>query len=532
MPLVDLGRGLTLDIPWVGAKPRLVKGLNMRSRLGQVETHGLFGPLKNTAGEQIRIVSSDPIRSILITPSTSVGQVIVGSANSVWVLDYDPASTPASGTRWRSSDVTPVGLPPAVDVVPNPSAGRVEIPPVWQFLDQDDVVVCIRANTAGTDVYTWDRDRTNNLSPLSNAPKGAVGGGISNRILVLLGCDSFTAPDPARSMTVRWSDRFNFDDWTPTDLNLSGEFQLDGGSRIVGGGMTGFGICVWTDRRLALVTETFDINSVFTRKYIAGSGGMMANLAWCEAGGAVYYYDESRTLRVFDGGSPRTIPNPIRLGTIERLDDRQMSRAYMVANPEFQEVLLWYPSGDSDDPNVCLVYNYADDAWHVWGHDRTAYSGRFGVIRALGVNSEGYFFQHDLDVSLPEPWLLGVDGGGQASIPVADVTPFDAYWETNLITLESPTKETWQGVSVAVDHLPSPADGAEGDTFSVSLGGYREATATGDFQETVEVFEQGQAEADFRTSGKAIRMKCTMTGIKTVFRFGSVDIDGSPRGRR
>jgi hypothetical protein len=431
------------------------------------------------------------------------------------------------------NEITPVALPAAVDVVSDPSAARVEIPPVWHFLDQEDLIVCIRSNTPDTPVYYWERDVAAKALPLTEAPTGAVGGAIVNRVLVLYGADSFGAPATPRSLIVRWSDRFDFNEWTPSDVNISGELPLDGGgSRIVGGGLTGFGQCVWTDKRLALLTETGDINSVFARRYIAGSGGLMANLSWCEVDGRVWYFDDARNLRVYDGGTPRTISNPIRLGTIERLSDREVARAYMVANPEFEEILLWYPVGNSDVPNACVVYNYGDDSWHFWSHERGAYAGRLGVIRSLGADGQGNLWQHDLDVSLPSPWLLGTSAfGTKKEIPVSDVEPFDAYWETNLITLESPTQDAWQGVRVLMDHLPSPADGAEGDKATLTVAGYRDATARGDVQTTSQLFEQGQAEADFRSAGKAITLKCEMSG-KTVWRFGSVDVAAARRGQR
>ncbi len=163
--------GLTMDQPPVTPSPVWVYGFNVRFRLGLIETIGLFGPLKDISGDQIQLPStSEPYRSIFITPSTTTGQVLVASANSISLLDYDPSSTTLTGTCWREATVTPTGLPTIPDVVPQPAAGRVEVLPVWWFSDQDDLVVGGRSNVSNDPVFVWDRDRTSEFTALANSP--------------------------------------------------------------------------------------------------------------------------------------------------------------------------------------------------------------------------------------------------------------------------------------------------------------------------------------------------------------------------
>ena len=518
--------GFVFDDPWVNFEPRWLGGYNIRYRLGKAETVGLHGPLKDVDGNQITLPGTTTYRKIFTTPSTTEGQILVGAEDSLQLIDYDPTSTIGTGTRWRTTPVTPASLPPTV-TIGNPSAGRVEIPPVWWFADQDDVVVGCRTNVTAEPTYAWDRNRANPLTSLANSPTGAVGGAIVNRILVLLGCTSFTDPDPAKAMTIRWSDRFNFEDWTPSDINLSGELQLEGGSRIVGGGFTAFGVCAWTDRRLAVLNETGSVDSVFARDYIDGSSGLLANRTWCEADNRVWWLDVTKNLVVYDGGRPRTIPMPVRYATVERISDRQFAYAYMVANTEYNEIAIWYPDNDGDIPNRALVYNYLLDAWYVHSFVRPAWCSRFGVIKNLGIDETNNMYQHDLDVAPPPPWT-----DASTNPPAADVTAFDWELKTNLISSEVVTDQTWTSTRVNVDHLPNPAAGAEADTMTVTMDGYGQATRNSTVKTDTKALTQGGRSVDMRTGGKAVQITLSGTGHKTHWRVGEITLTGAEGGQR
>jgi hypothetical protein len=363
-----------------------------------------------------------------------------------------------------------------------------------------------------------------------------VGGAIINRILVLLGATSFSEPNPLRFMTIRWSNRFDFGQWTPSDITISGELQLEGGSRIVGGGMTGFGILAWTDRRLALLTETYDPDSVFNRRYIDGSRGLLANRAWCEADGVVWWLDETRTLSAFDGGRPRQIPNPLKSGTIERIADKECARIYLVANPEYSEVLIWYPSAPGIlNPDTALVYNYVENAWAFWRLNRSAWCQRYGVIPNLAVDHAGKVWRHDLDVSMPPPWVDPTSnpvGLPRTTPPIADVEPFSWFAASNLIIAENVTTQTWRGNRIMLDHIPSPAIGAEADVITLEAIGFGETSLLSERKVDSQTFAQGQPAADFRVEGKALMVRLSGVNQRTVWRIGAMDIGAGGGGQR
>lgn len=532
-----------LDMPPVGPQQMWTFGRNVRFRMGALETIGLWAPLQDVNDQQI-VIPADPldakVRRIYTTPSTITGQILAASANRVTLIQFDPASTPVQGTRWETFDVTPAGLSNLADALPNPDTGRVQIPPQWWFSDQDDVVVGGRANVAEP-TFAWDRLQGSPFAPLAGSPQRAVGGGIINRILVLLGCTSFTDPDPGPSLTVRWSDRFNFEEWTPSDTNVSGELQLEGGSRIVGGGVTGYGVVAWTDRRMAILNETGSISTVFSRRYVDGSRGLLANRAWCEADGRIWWLDESRTLNVFDGGAPRQVMNPLRYATIERVDPRDAARIYIEPNTEFSEIIIHYADLDSSDIDRQLVYNYQLDAWAYWELPRTAWCNRFGVINTLGVDWDNRVWRHDLDIALNSAYL-----GPPALIPtpfplpIPPATPIlsgpveavDFYAYTNPITMPDLTSQTWRATRLHVNHLPATVEGVT-DEIAFLLTGYGQSQIenTQLFQD-FQIMALGDMAADFRVSGKALQVGLIGTGIRSVIRFGPMTVTAAEGGTR
>lgn len=538
MPLIELTLGTRSDTPMVSAEPFVWSGYNIRVRSGRLETIGLFGPVRTVGGAQITLPGSAVYRSIFTTPSITTGQILTGSTTHLVALDYDPTSTPATGRRWRQSTITPAGLPAASDTLTDPSSGRVAVPPAWWFADQDDLVVCQRSDVL-EGPYIWDRVVGNvatalapsahpdGVSSATPIPQGAVAGGILNRILVLFGAQSFTDPDPLRYMTIRWSDRFDYGQWTPWDTTTSGELTLEGGSRIVGGGVVGFGAIAWTDKRMALLTETFD-NQVFSRRYIDGGRGLLANRAWVEADGQVWWLDENRTLNVFDGGRPRQLINTNKTVTVERLSDVQVARIYLTANPEFGEIIISYPRDEASEVTSQIVYNYLFNCWYPWSLSRACWHPRVGVIRPVAVDGDGAVWQHEFDVALPPPWAAVAD---PSPLDPDDVEPYDWSMTTNLITQENPGFSSWASTKLLIDTLPAPANAVD-DSFDVTVIGYREPNLKADSYSETQSFDAQTSSQDYRVGGKAIQLVFKGTGQKTVWRFGKLEISGQLEGER
>lgn len=566
MAKINLIPGVLSDLPWVTPPGQMKagRGLNIRWRLGQLETLGLFGALRNLSGEQIQVpqTAGQPVRSLYTVQSASGTQILAGALNRIDLIDVDPASTPGGETRYRHAQIGTALSPSITETLPDPTLKRIIIPATWWFSENDSVVVGQRAGVDES-VRAWNRNPASPFAPIPAyaagdtlgspslfAPKKAVGGGILNNILVLLGCDSFSGVAGEERMVVRWSARNNFELWDPTividpvtgQANVSGELRLDRGSRIVGGGATAFGVVAWTDKAMAVVAETGDLATVLGRVYVDGASGLLSNRAWCEADGRIWWVDASRTLRVYDGGRPQDIENPMRRGTIDRVNETATARVYVSSNPEYGEILVWYPSGDSTECDRAMVYNYREDAWSIWGLNRTHWFPRQGLQDAVAVALNGTVYAHDLGPGCPSAYrpdaLLplgpGTGCGDGALIGASNVEPIEAFAEFGPMVAPEAGAQTFSGTRLLMSWLPTPAIGAEGDIVRVTLMGFENASVRDQRYEEAQDWGQGDTRRDYRVSGRALSIRMEFPAVKTVYRLGHVDLtpSGSDGGER
>lgn len=291
-----------------------------------------------------------------VSLASGPGTLVMG-LNRVDLLTPDAASTPiapifdiAASALWTLPAETPAYAATATAL------------PAWWAVEDYDLVIA--GHIGAGPVYAWGKDPAVPFAVLdAGAPVGAVGAAISNRILVLLGVEGVVAG--LGPLTIRWSDRFDFPEFTPSDLTLSGELVLEIGSRIVGGGMTSFGVAAWTDRVLALLNETGD-NSVFAREYVRGSTGLLGPRAWCESAGEIWWLDPDWNLWRYDGGRPRMVPCPLFDATLgPSADVSQAAWVELVSAPAYDEVWIAYRNGTAGaGANRTLIYNHAIDAWY------------------------------------------------------------------------------------------------------------------------------------------------------------------------
>ena len=200
--------GYQTDLPPFSSQPFWYYGENVRFRMGVPETIGLYTKAYDFATEE-------PIIFPTILPSAT----LYGDANFLLLGQIDSVSV----IRWDTGERVEIDTPLVGE------SGR------WWFAATETEILCGRANFTGK-TYVINRGSLT-ASVLPNAPDGGMGGGIVDGIFVKAGTDGFSGDNP--QMVVRWSARrtdpsssglpagpFGFEDWTPSDVNSSGEFLL------------------------------------------------------------------------------------------------------------------------------------------------------------------------------------------------------------------------------------------------------------------------------------------------------------------
>ena len=103
MSEVRLVPGVMSDIPWVTpmGSMKAGRGLNIRWRFQQLETLGLFGPLRKLDGTalQVPLTSAQPVRALYTAQSGAGIQILAGGLNRIDLVDVDPLSIPGGAAK-------------------------------------------------------------------------------------------------------------------------------------------------------------------------------------------------------------------------------------------------------------------------------------------------------------------------------------------------------------------------------------------------------------------------------------------------
>lgn len=273
---------------------------------------------------------------------------------------------------------------------------------VWSFDTWGEDLLCCRRDGA---IYVWDTSAGTSArattTGITNAPATnkliRVG---DERILISFGAHDGTSDSP---MNIRWSDKENYNQWTPATTNSAGDKLLDRGNEIVGVASIRGGFLVMTD--LAAYRMTFiGGDFVYAFQVIAeGEGMIISPNAMVERDGLVYFMG-TRGFYVYDG-TIRTLDCPVWETVFNQLDPDQGWKVYAGHNEVFNEIWWYYCSTDSTENDRYVLYDYYDNTWSYGNIGRTAWLDSSGLFSTpVGTDENGYLFVHE----------SGVDADGSA----------------------------------------------------------------------------------------------------------------------
>lgn len=230
---------------------------------------------------------------------------------------------------------------------------------------------------------------------INSAPQYSTGMFVDpNRIVVCYG--TIEVDGDFNPLHVRWSDQENNAQWIPDDENLSGDYTLAIGSRIVGALATRGQNLIWTDA--ALYTMRFSGNSEDVFNFaLAGTGcGLLGKNAAVEHQGRVYWWGRNGQFYIYEGGEPKIIPCGIRREVWENLAPSQEEKVFAHANAEFNEIWFSYP--DRRDGNECSRYvsfNWETGVWSKGTIARTAWITAGVYANPIGFSTDGTIYFHE-----------------------------------------------------------------------------------------------------------------------------------------
>ena len=163
-------------------------------------------------------------------------------------------------------------------------------------------------------------------------------------------------------LNVRWSSSETVATWQALSTNSAGGQKLSSGSEIIAGMATRQEILIWTD---AGIVSMRYVGSPFFFSFteIARGMSMISPNAAVNANGRVFFMDRGSFYMYT--GSVEKLECPVLTTIFDNFDSSQSHKVASGSNPDFSEVIWFYPSASGSGENDrYVIYNYEDQIWY------------------------------------------------------------------------------------------------------------------------------------------------------------------------
>ena len=213
-------------------------------------------------------------------------------------------------------------------------------------------------------VYEWQLSPSTKAAVVANAPVNNRAILVTEeRFLMCLGAGG-------NPRLVQWSDRENNTVWTPAATNEAGSLELQTTGRIQCGVRVQNQALILTDTDAHVATYSGP-PYVFGIERIGTSCGIVSSQAVATVDkGAVWM--GSRSFYTYSGGAVSEVNCEVADYVFSDINHSQISKVAAVSNANFGEIWWFYPSGNSNENNRYVVFNYNDNTWAIGVLARTS----------------------------------------------------------------------------------------------------------------------------------------------------------------
>ena len=387
----------------------------------------------------------------------------------------------------------------------------------------DDAVANIRADG----IFYWDKSsgasaRATNISALtdaSNVPTIALQVMTSDvdRHVIAFGCNTIgsTALDP---LLVRFSDTESIVDWTPTATNQAGGVQLSQGSVIVAAIKTRQEIIIFTD--VGLVSMRF-VGSpfVFSFTEVAEGFSLISPNAVVNADSKLFFMDRGG-FYIYSGRVQR-LPCTVLDYVLSDINYGQSYKIFGAVNSLANEIMWFYPSGNSLEVDKYVLYNYLENVWSIGtttdNFVRTAWNeAHFSdfPIAASKNSSEvniNYLYNHE-------------DGHGD------EANSFTAYIESSDFDLQ-PDGDHFLQIQKLIPDIQFRNQSSTSDTVSFVIKGRNYPLESLSTLQTIDVTPNSTF-SNTRARSRQCALRVTNSSSDYGWRLGDLRLDIRPDGKR
>ena len=403
-------------------------------------------------------------------------------------------------------------------------------------------------NISASNIYYWTYSATTvNRAVLLSSLGGAVAvpqqvGSIaftSQGFLLAFGATEYDptamAPNylgPPDPLLIRWT---NVDpvigpdplNWQPELTNTAGFLRIQSGSRIIGSIGTRQETLVWTDTSLNSLqflgtAEVFGLQQLSAHITILGPHAMIG------ANNITYWMGNDKFFSY--SGRVDTLPCTLRQYVFQDINRTQGEICFAGSNVQYNEIVWFYCSANSDEINRYVIYNYSENLWYYGTLNRTAWIDA-GVAEYPLALHDGWMYNHEFGTDDGQPlgapslpinaYIQSADidiGDGDKFMLVRRVIP-----DVNFTgSTQSSTVVPRVNITVGVRNFP----GAVSETTNVSgVSSTKDVTTTA-------TIDQYTNQVYIRARGRQMNFKIQSNTIGTQWQLGLPRVDAREDGHR
>lgn len=391
MPL-NIKSGLFMNSTPYGQKARWADGNRVRWHNGAMRPVGGWDRLQDFSGVDIPVLTSDPTNETFRdgfswVDNSNARRMVFGSNSGIQILQPDETLFDATPAGFAGSINQPsIGSGYGAWIYGRSYYGTFRpIDPTatgqiwrWDFDTYGEDLLAGAANPQWKGgLYIYDASAAPGAMTLvTGAPTDHNGFVVTDQRIVM------TIGSQTEGRLVRWSDRENLNEWTPTELNWAGDFFLQGNGRLLS-------IDKVLNQILIVSESDAHVARYIGPPFVYGFDRVGDNCGpW--NGACVHVTDRfamwpgRRNFWMYDG-TLRMIPCDIQDFITADISLVNIAKAFSVGVPQYSEIWWFYQSTGSTtgDVDSYVLFDYIENHWS---------KGR--LERTCGVNGETYVNPH------------------------------------------------------------------------------------------------------------------------------------------
>lgn len=256
------------------------------------------------------------------------------------------------------------------------------------------------------------------MTPIANAPTDHNGFVVTDqRILMTIGAQT-------EARLVRWSDREDITDWTPTSTNWAGDFFIQGNGRLLS-------IDKVLNQILIVSESDAHVARYIGPPYVYGFDRIGDNCGpW--NGQCIHVTDRfamwpgRRNFWMYDG-TLRMVPCEIQDYITSDVDLAQLSKAHVVGVPQYTEIWWFYQSMNGREVDSYVSFDYKENYWSKGRLDRTCAIDGETYVNPSMVDAAALLYEHErrdvlIDQAYAESGPIEL-GKGDKNLAVSQIIP-------------------------------------------------------------------------------------------------------------